>query len=80
MGEGPEIAVTAWKPGLRPSADWDWDWDWDWVTQGSRKGLPSVTQGPSKGRFKEAPLFATKDEKGGGGEEIAKVAGIAKNW
>ena len=24
------------------------DWDWDWVSQGSRKGDPSVTQGPRK--------------------------------
>jgi len=57
-----------------------------WVTQGSRKGLPTVTQGPPKGRFDEVPLFATKDEKRPGGVENRSpesptsrvIAGIGK--
>jgi hypothetical protein len=34
-----------------PLPAWDWDWVWDWVTQGSRKGHPSVTPGSPLGRI-----------------------------
>jgi len=46
-----------------------------WVAQAWPKGHPSVTQGPSKGRFEETPLFATKEEKGRGGVEKDRVIG-----
>jgi hypothetical protein len=53
---------------LRPSACWVWDWDWvaqGWplghpcVTQGSRKGLPSV-------ELRKCFLFNRNGEKAGG--------------
>src|SRR6478672_2029660 len=65
------------ESGLQPSADWDWVWDW--VTLAWPKGHPSVTQGPSKGRFEEAPLFATKEEKGGRGRERSGDREIARD-
>src|SRR5436309_3099870 len=78
MGEGREISVIAgiWiatlcrlRLGLGLGGPW--------VAQAWPKGHPSVTHGPSKGRFEEAPLFATKEEKRGlggrsGDREIAR--------